>query len=362
MDVFFAYRDAPERRAALAAHPGALERYRLFGLDELAARGARVRHNLERRAPSSAVTLPSKAINAALYRAGGYGGDFATVLSSLRAANAADVILSTVDTVGLPLALLKRGGIVRTPIVYISIGLRERLEQLRGNRMRALYRSALRGCRALVAYGAEEVERLRAWLGDGAPPVHFIRFGVNVEGFRPVDVKPEVDVLSVGVDPRRDFPLLLEIAKRRSELRFRLVAGSENARLLGDLPGNVEVETDLPLEQVRERFASARLVALPVRDNTYSGATTTLLQAMAMAKAVVVSRTAAIATGYELRDGVNCRLVPPGDVDAFESAVVQTLTGADAATALGTRARQTVERSLSWTRYVDALWEILSAS
>ena len=132
--------------------------------------------------------------------------------------------------------------------------------------------------------------------------------------------------------------------------------------MLGDLPGNVEVETDLPLEQVRERFASARLVALPVRDNTYSGATTTLLQAMAMAKAVVVSRTAAIATGYELRDGVNCRLVPPGDVDAFESAVVQTLTGADAATALGTRARQTVERSLSWTRYVDALWEILSAS
>jgi glycosyltransferase involved in cell wall biosynthesis len=100
-------------------------------------------------------------------------------------------------------------------------------------------------------------------------------------------------------------------------------------------------------------------VALPVRENSYSGATTVLLQAMALGKPVVVSRTAAIATGYELEDGVNCRLVEPGDVAAFERAILQTLTGADAAVALGTRARQTVERSFSWERYTEALWQVL---
>ena len=36
------------------------------------------------------------------------------------------------------------------------------------------------------------------------------------------------------------------------------------------------------------------------------------------------------------------------------------LTGADAAAALGTRARETVERSLSWERYTNALWELLA--
>ena len=35
MKIFYVYRDAPERRAALAAAPGAPDRYRLFGLDEL---------------------------------------------------------------------------------------------------------------------------------------------------------------------------------------------------------------------------------------------------------------------------------------------------------------------------------------
>ena len=48
--VFFAFRDAPERRAALQM-PGSLDRYRLFGLDEIAARSTRVRHNLERAEP-----------------------------------------------------------------------------------------------------------------------------------------------------------------------------------------------------------------------------------------------------------------------------------------------------------------------
>jgi glycosyltransferase involved in cell wall biosynthesis len=81
---------------------------------------------------------------------------------------------------------------------------------------------------------------------------------------------------------------------------------------------------------------------------------------MAMAKPVVVSRTDAIAAGYGLEDGVNCRLVPPGDADALERRLLELLAGADAATALGTRARETVERSLSWERYTNALWELVS--
>ena len=138
------------------------------------------------------------------------------------------------------------------------------------------------------------------------------------------------------------------------------MASADGARALGARPANVALEIDIPLERVRDRFAAARVVALPVRDNSYSGATTTLLQAMAMAKPVVVSRTDAIAEGYGLEDGVNCRLVEPGDPEALERSVLELLAGADAATALGIRARETVERSLSWERYTNALWELLS--
>ena len=120
-------------------------------------------------------------------------------------------------------------------------------------------------------------------------------------------------------------------------------------------PANVALETDLPFDEMRARLAGARVVALPVRENSYSGATTVLLQAMALEKPVVVSRTSAIATGYGLVDGENCRLVPPGDEEAFERALRDVLRDDLHARALGASARATVERELTWERYVDRI-------
>jgi glycosyltransferase involved in cell wall biosynthesis len=359
--IFVAYRDAPERRAALVQPPASLERYRLFGLDELAARGVRVRHNLERTGAPAWARAVDTVLNRAVYGLGGYGGDAASLLPFLRTMNASDVIFSTVDTVGIPLVLLKGAGLVRAPIVYAAVGLPERLVQLGGHRMQALYAGALRRARAIVAYAQSEVDWLRDWLSPRAPRIEFVPFGVDTDLFRPVDMPPDVDVLSVGADPRRDFALLAEVAARHPELGFLVVASAEHARTLRNVPSNVAVETDLPLAAVRDRLARTRVVALPVRENSYSGATTVLLQAMAMAKPVVVSRTTAIAQGYGLEDGVNVRLVPPGDAAELERGVLETLTGADAATELGIRARETVERSLSWERYTNALWELLAS-
>ena len=357
--VFFAFREAPERRAALRT-PDALDRYRLFGLDEIRARGAHVRHNLERRGPPPlwARALAS-AVNRLLRLVGGYGGDFASAFASLRAANEADVVFATADTVGIPLLLLKRARLLRPPLVYASIGLPERLAQLRGSFARRLYASSLRAAHVIAAYSQAEADWLRGWLRSERPEVVFVPFGVDVEAFRAADRAAEVDVVSVGADPRRDFELLVAVAARHPELSFRIVATEDRARSLGSLPANVGVESGLSLEQVRDRLAAARVVALPVRPNSYSGATTVLLQAMALAKPVVVSRTAAISVGYGLADRTNCRLVEPGDRDDLEDALLETLAEPDS---LGDRARETVERDFSWERYTTALWEILSGA
>jgi glycosyltransferase involved in cell wall biosynthesis len=253
--LFVALRDAPERRAALRPDAGSAERYRLYGIDQLASRGVEVRHNLERpgRSPLWA-RAADRAINRGLYAMGGYGGDFASVLTSLSLANAADVVLSTVDTVGLPLVLLKRAGLVRRPVVYTSIGLPERLVQLRGKPMRRLYQAALRGAAAILAYSEHEAQWLRDWLGSGGPPVVFLPFAVDVDAFRPDSARTaETDVVSVGADPRRDFDLLVEVASRHPELSFRIVATAERARLLPSLPKNVVLVGERSLDQPRWR-------------------------------------------------------------------------------------------------------------
>lgn len=359
--VFVLYRDSRLRRDALGSPVGAGARYSLYGLDELAADGFSVAHNLS---PGSVAGVGARAAGAVLDRlvrvGGGYSGDFATVVSCRRRLNAVDVVFSTVDTVGIPLALLARRGLVRPPIVYAAIGLPERLAQLRTRRAERMFAEAYRRLHTIVAYGAGEVEALREWLGDRGPSIVFVPFGVDTGYFAPrAGVEATTDVVSIGADPRRDHELISALARAHPEWSFRLVVTAEAARALAPAPKNVEVEVDVPFDRVRDCLAEARAVVLPVRDNSYSGATTVLLQAMAMGRPVVVTRTAAIATGYGLEDSVNCRLVAPGSLDGLEAAARAVLTDDAHAAALGSAARETVERSLTWSRYTSAIGSLL---
>jgi glycosyltransferase involved in cell wall biosynthesis len=213
----------------------------------------------------------------------------------------------------------------------------------------------------VLAYSEHEAEALTAWVAERGRTtrVEFVPFGVDVERFRPGDEPPVDDVVSVGADPHRDFALLLRVAARLPGTSFRVVTTPEHARALGEPTANVTVETSLPFDEMRARLAGARLVALPVRENTYSGATTVLLQALALGKPVVVTRTQAIASGYGLVDGESCRLVEPGDEDGFARAVEETLGDEAGARRLGERARATVEERLSWSRYVDRIERLL---
>lgn len=356
--VFYAYRDSPQRRAALATPLGSAERYLLFGLDQLAERGWATSHNLEREGvPPGWARVSGAGMKSALERAGGYGGDFATVLASLRRANRADVVFSTVDTVGIPLMLLKRAGGLRPPLVYLAIGLPERLARLGGERMRRLYARSLASAAAVLAYSEYEAEELRRWLASygESTSVEFVPFGVDERAFVQANSQPSVDVVSIGADPHRDVELLLAVAAEMPNRSFRVVTTRDRARGLGVLPPNVEIEIDLPFEDMRRRLIDARAIALPVRDNSYSGATTVLLQAMALAKPVVVSRTKAIASGYGLTDGENCRLVEPGDAEAFRRALGEVLRDEWHARALGARARKTASQELTWEQYVDRI-------
>jgi glycosyltransferase involved in cell wall biosynthesis len=359
--AFVLYRDSPLRREALRAPAGDPSRYSLYGLDELARSGFELRHDLEPEfEPGARTRAAASVLDRAVRLGGGYSGDFARVLASLGELNRSDVVYSTVDTVGIPLALLGRLGRVKAPIVYAAIGLPERLEQLRGPAAPRLFADAFRRLHTIVAYGWGEVEELRAWVGSDGPRVEFVAFGVDVEEFRPDPlVQSETDVVSIGADRTRDFELLADLALRLPERSFHVVASADNAPARDALPANVRLEVDVPFARVRDCVLHARVVALPVRDNTYSGATTTLLQAMACGKPAVVTRTAAIAHGYHLDDGVNCRLVAPGDLAAFEHAVVGVLDDRVLAAGLGLRARETVVRYLTWPMYANEIRRLL---
>ena len=221
------------------------------GSTSSARAGFEVRHDLEprvragcararRRAASSTAPCGSAAATRATSRGS---------LASLGELNRADVVFSTVDTVGIPLALLGRLGRVRPPVVYAAIGLPERLEQLRGRAARRALRRRVppprtrssrtagarsRSCAPGSATAARGSSSSRsAWTPTTSAPTRARQ--------------PEDDVVSIGADPRRDFPLL---ARARAPAAGALVphrrVGRQRARARARCRANVQLEVDVP--------------------------------------------------------------------------------------------------------------------
>lgn len=363
--AFYFFLDSEIRRSAVKGIldcPGA--DYMLYGANRLSEHGIEVRHNLEASTPqpsrwdSRFAWLADRLIRLI----GGSSGDFQTVLKERWRWRDADIIVSTVDNVGVPLAWLNALGMLHRPLLYVSIGLPERIAAIKSPLTRALYRRLYRSVPRFVTYGWEEAFELRKWLGLPADSerVVFVPFGADPQAFRPMPEVPETtDVLSVGGDMQRDFHLLLETATRLPGRSFRIITSSRHAATFGTVPPNVTILTNVPFPEISRHLAAARVIALPCRENTYSSGTTTLLQAMAIAKAVVVSRTGAILNGYHLEDTANCRLVPPGSQQALANSIQELLDDASLRSRIGTAARQTVEMHLTWNRYVSSMAAVI---
>lgn len=361
-DVFYLYRDTPERRDMLlrlqAGEASGLAGGQLFGFDELSKKGVSVDCNLRLpRSGSVRETVAGWVERAYAPRAGIGLGDYGSVRAHLPLMNRAKVVLATTDNVGLPAVRLKARGELKTPLVYISIGLPERLKvvEAKSPARAKRYRKRLSCVDRFVAYGHEEAEWLRQWMGDGTK-VHFIPFGVDTMKWHPMEASGKgPDVLSIGADPMRDFGLLTEYARRHPERGVCLVTSRECAAELDPLPTNLRVKVRVPIEELKRLIADAKVVVFPVKENTYSGATTTLLQSMAMGKAVAVSRVGAIRDGYGFKDGVNVRWMEPGSLGSLTTAVDSLLADDELSRRLGEAARRHVVENLGWDRYVADL-------
>ena len=337
--VFVLYRDSPLRRASLAA-PSRVGASATGSSAPTSspARGFAVRHSLEPELapPRVGTGVLDRVLRGAVRAGGGYEGDFATVLASRARARTRPTSSSRPSTRSGSRSRCSPGRVlVRAPLRVREHRPARPASRSCGTRARGASTSA-RSRRAAVD------RRLRPRRGARSC-ARGSRLAAHAGALRAVRrrhrVLPPADVerrrrrrLASAPIPQRDYALLAPWPPRDAGalvLGRRLAgagAGARRASANVDRRGRA-----CRSPRCGSALARARVVALPVRDNLYSGATTTLLQAMATAKPVVVSRTAAIAEGYGLEDGVNCRLVPPGDEAAFATALARAARGRRAA-------------------------------
>jgi glycosyltransferase involved in cell wall biosynthesis len=189
----------------------------------------------------------------------------------------------------------------------------------------------------------------------------------NANPARP-DQKPYI--CTVGLE-FRDYPTLIE-AVRGLEIELKIAAAShwskrKNTALEVDLPSNVSVRSYNYVE-LRDLYAGSSFVVVPLYDVDFQAGITVILEAMALGKAVIVTRSegqgdtivgqgqpiagrsiegkfSAMFGGNEIEGvaGPTGCYVAPANVDEMRRTIQYLIDHSDEAAAMGVRGRRTVE-------------------
>jgi glycosyltransferase involved in cell wall biosynthesis len=265
----------------------------------------------------------------------------------------ADLLVTSLFNVVPSTARIRR----RPRTVMLDFELATVLDRRRGLRRRVL-RHSIDSAAAIVSLSDSQRGRLLERTRLDPSKVHTVLLGIDHEFLRPENATGEGGghVLAVGRDLARDYPTLARAAGM-VDAPFVFVAFEHNVRGL-DLPPNVEVRHGLTYAELRDLYAGAACCVLPLRPlgypyGTESGGLTALMEAMAMARPLVVSDRP-IVHEY-VQAGESAVVVPPEQPETLARAIERVLGDDDLARRLGSAARRRIEQRHTMRQFAQGL-------
>ncbi len=262
-----------------------------------------------------------------------------------------DLVLSTSEKIAIPLACLLAVAGRRMPHIVIAHKLSSGLKAFL-LRVWPIYRnfsSLICVCQSQADYAVRQ-------LGMPRSKVNFVYHEVDHHFYRPFKLDAEDYILAVGQE-QRDYPTLLQ-AIAGTGLRTVVVASSpwSTSQIRLDEAGAVTVLSNITYQDLRMLYARARLVVVPLLDVDYAAGVTAVLEAMAMAKPLIVSRARGI-VDYVVHNETGM-YVAPGDPLELREAISSLWGRTEEVNRLGTNARQAVEECMNLDAYVNRVTEI----
>ncbi len=197
--------------------------------------------------------------------------------------------------------------------------------------------------------------------------VIFTPFMVDANFFHPQKGGPGNELLqTLAQDPRpiicavglelRDYPTLLK-AVAGLDVQIVIAAASPWSKRADStagqaIPPNVTVSRFTQYE-LRDLYALSRFMVMPLYETPFQAGVTAILEAMAMQKAVICSKT----SGQTdiLIDQETGLYVPPGDANALRLAIKAFLNDPIAVERMGKNGRYLIDQQMKLDRYADRL-------
>lgn len=266
-----------------------------------------------------------------------------------------DVIFSNSESVSIPLAALLKRHRVRPRHVLIG-------HRLTPPKKRPFFRALHAQMDAIFVYSELQREYGIKELGIPSHKLHFIPFHADHRFYRPMEPSadaPKNLISGAGLE-WRDYPTLIR-AVTGEEVELRLGAASPWSKHKNEteqmaLPPNVSAKR-YEYADLRRLYADSRFVVVPLYENDFQAGITTILEGMAMGKAVISTRTQGSANA--IRDGENGILVAPGDVEGWRTAIRTLLEKPEVAERMGAVSRTDIEREMSLEQWVERIAHVI---
>jgi glycosyltransferase involved in cell wall biosynthesis len=222
----------------------------------------------------------------------------------------------------------------------------------------------LRAMDSIVVHCSSMKQKLVS-LGAPVENVKVIHYSIDQDYFSPLPgAQQQRMIMSIGEPRSRDYASLFKAVDGLSIQLSVPAYGHWYARekhngLNTYIPENVYVMKHLSQPELRDLYARAQFVVLPIRDLVYSAGATATLEAGCMARAVIAFRSAGI-SDYII-DGETGILIEPGDVAGLRDAIEFLLSNPDEAKRLGQNGRQRIMSEFTLEKYVQRIAELLTA-
>jgi glycosyltransferase involved in cell wall biosynthesis len=294
-----------------------------------------------------------------------------------------DAIVTDGEHIGIPLALLLK--LAGASTAHVTIG-----HRLSTPKKRLYFRwlKAHSHLTRIVLHSWRQYQHAVAALGIPAGQLALVPYQVDQDFWRPQPVPEEPLICSAGLE-HRDYPTLFRAV---DGLDAQVVIGAAsywskvpNSAHRATPPGNVRIAA-FDYFALRDLYARAAVVVVPLEDVDNQSGITTLLEAMAMGKAVVATHAQGQTDTIEDRRAItrgtpprarpvsllrslaeeaglpvepNGFYVPPGDVDALRRAIVYLLDHPSERAALGAAGRRAVEQLLTIEHFASRMRRVV---
>ena len=231
----------------------------------------------------------------------GIGFKIDQAISLLPVINKSDIVVSTIDTAGLPILLFKKVGIIKKPLIYISVDFAYRLENNKNNRLFSWYKNLLKFADVIICYSEGEQSILKKYNKTFVltPGIDWEFFAKGIE----LPNKANVDVLAFGRDHDRDYETFVTALSK--DINGVIVCSPENLKNI-EVPKNIKVFFNIEPKQLRQLINSAKVVVIPIKKVQRASGQLSFLESISSKKPTIVTNVPAIKETYGLNNKIDC--------------------------------------------------------